>query len=175
MANGLTCRPYSTNFCVLKLRLTILHFKNTRKPRFGASFCSSKPLRGGGFILKHPSQEKLFTLNGSQLLLNKYLAPYVHRVAISDMRITSVNASSVSYTIRPSKSKATITRTISGVKFVKAFSQHILPKGFQKIRHYGWMSSNSKVQLEEVKRLVWLFLAVDLRATQPDRKVSQPQ
>ena len=88
----------------------------------------------------------------------KYLAPYVHRVAISDKRITSVNDSSVSYTIRPSKSKATITRTISGGKFVMAFTQHILPKGFQKIRHYGWMSSNSKVKLEEVKWLVWLFL-----------------
>ena len=31
-------------------------------------------------------------------------------------------------------------------------------RGFQKIRHYGWMSSNSKVSLDEVKWLVWLFL-----------------
>ena len=32
----------------------------------------------------------------------KYLAPYVHRVAISDKRIVSVDASSVEYTVRPS-------------------------------------------------------------------------
>ena len=88
----------------------------------------------------------------------KYLAPYVHRVAISDKRITAVDDSSVSYTVRPSKSKATITRRIEGDKFVAAFAQHILPQGFQKIRHYGWMSSNSKVKLDEVKWLVWLFL-----------------
>ena len=33
-----------------------------------------------------------------------------------------------------------------------------MPPGFQKIRHYGWMNSNSKVRLDEVKWLVWLFL-----------------
>ena len=36
--------------------------------------------------------------------------------------------------------------------------QHTLPRGFRKIRHYGWMSPNSKVRLDEVKWLVWLFL-----------------
>ena len=88
----------------------------------------------------------------------KYLAPYVHRVAISDKRIFSVDQQSVHYTIRPSKSDATISRKLSGEKFVAAFCQHILPKGFQKIRHYGWMSSNSKTSLEKVKWLVWSYL-----------------
>ena len=36
--------------------------------------------------------------------------------------------------------------------------QHTLPPRFQKIRHYGWMSSNSKFSLDEVKWLVWLLL-----------------
>jgi hypothetical protein len=49
----------------------------------------------------------------------------------------------VTFTVRPTKSKSKITRTIEGEKFVAAFTQHILPKGFQKIRHYGRMSSNS--------------------------------
>ena len=34
----------------------------------------------------------------------------------------------------------------------------MLPRGFQKIRHYGWMSANSGIKLDEVKWLVWLFL-----------------
>ena len=33
-----------------------------------------------------------------------------------------------------------------------------MPRGFQKIRYYGWMSPNSRISLEEVKWLVWLFL-----------------
>ena len=88
----------------------------------------------------------------------KYLAPYVHRVALSDKRIVAVDDSSVTYTVRPSKSKSTVTRTVQGKAFVEGFAQHVLPAGFQKIRHYGWMSSNSKIELDEVKWLVWLFL-----------------
>lgn len=88
----------------------------------------------------------------------KYLAPYVHRVAISDKRIVSVDESSVTYTIMPSRSKRSVTRTVSGEQFVEGFAQHVLPRNFMKVRHYGWMSSNSRVGLDEVKWLVWLFL-----------------
>ena len=88
----------------------------------------------------------------------KYLAPYVHRVAISDKRIVAVDESTVTYIYTPSGTKQTLTRTVSGEEFVAGFPQHILPPKFQKIRHYGWMSSGSKVKLEEVKWLVWLFL-----------------
>jgi len=41
---------------------------------------------------------------------------------------------------------------------VRGFLQHTLPKGFRKVRHYGWMSSNSKSTLDRIKWLVWLFL-----------------
>jgi len=104
----------------------------------------------------------------------KYLAPYVHRVAISDKRILAVDESTVKYTIRPSKSKATITRTIEGDKFVAAFAQHILPKGFQKIRHYGWMSSNSKIKLDEVKWLVWLTFWLASGHAPQDEPLTRP-
>lgn len=88
----------------------------------------------------------------------KYLAPYVHRVAMSDKRITAVDESSVTYTIRPSKTNRTVTKKVPGDAFVGGFAQHILPPGFQKIRHYGWMSANCTVGLDEVRWLVWLFL-----------------
>lgn len=87
----------------------------------------------------------------------KYLAPYVHRVAINDSRIVSVDESTVTYKIRR-KSNRTETKRVDGNEFVASFVQHILPRGFQKIRHYGWMSPKSKVSLLEVKWLVWLFL-----------------
>ncbi|MEM9644136.1 MAG: transposase [Planctomycetota bacterium] len=34
------------------------------------------------------------------------------------------------------------------------FAQHVLPSGFMKIRHYGWMSAGTKTILDEVKWLV---------------------
>lgn len=88
----------------------------------------------------------------------KYLAPYVHRVAISDSRIVACDETSVTFRYKPSKSKTSKTRTVPGTEFVRGFVQHTLPSGFQKIRHYGWMSSNSKVSLDEVQWLVWLYL-----------------
>jgi len=87
-----------------------------------------------------------------------YLAPYVHRVAISNHRIKHVDATSVTYQYQPSRSKSLKTRTVPGNDFVNGVAQHILPKGFQKVRHYCRMSSNSKTALEEVRMLVWFTL-----------------
>jgi hypothetical protein len=88
----------------------------------------------------------------------KYLAPYIYRVAVSDKRIVECDESSVKYSYTPSKTKVAKERTVPGQRFVQGFVQHVLPRGFQKVRHYGWMHSNSRIDLDEVKWLVWLFL-----------------
>ncbi len=88
----------------------------------------------------------------------KYLAPYVYRVAISDKRIVACDETSVTYSYTPTGTKATKTRIVPGDRFVGGFVQHVLPHGFQKVRHYGWMSSNCRIGLDEVGWLVWLFL-----------------
>jgi len=120
--------------------------------------------RGCGLYDQIPPQawKKTFVVDiqpvGDGRAVLKYLAPYVHRVAISDNRIVAFDESSVTFRYKPSKSKTFRTRRVEGNEFVRGFVQHTLPSGFQKIRHYGWMSSNSKVSLVEVKWLVWLFL-----------------
>lgn len=48
-------------------------------------------------------------------------------------------------------------RRAEGEEFVRSFVQHILPRGFQKIRYYGLMSPNCKLQLADVRWLVWLW------------------
>ena len=106
----------------------------------------------------------------------KYLAPYVFRVAISDNRILECTDESVTYKYTPSGTKTTKTRTVDGVKFVRGFLQHALPKSFLKVRYYGWMASNSRTTRDRVKWLVWLFLGwtywlASGVAPQPDRYV----
>jgi len=88
----------------------------------------------------------------------KYLAPYVHRVAISDNRIEHCDAESVRYRYTPGGEKRPRRRTVTGHQFVRGFLQHILPKHFQKVRYYGWMDSKSRFGLDEVRWLVMLFL-----------------
>jgi hypothetical protein len=87
----------------------------------------------------------------------KYLARYVYRVAISDSRVKDVSDGSVTYRVTPSGSKTSRDRTVSGQEFVRGFAQHVLPSGFQKLRYYGFMSPNCKLQLENVRWLVWLY------------------
>jgi len=94
--------------------------------------------------------------NGQAVL--KYLAPYVYRVALSDNRIESVNPLGVTYKIKPSGQDRWVMRQAKGEQFVRSFVQHILPRGFQKVRYYGWMSPNCKLQLADVRWLVWLWL-----------------
>lgn len=89
----------------------------------------------------------------------KYLAPYIHRVAISDKRIVAVDEHSVTFRYTPSKSKQSLERTVTGQEFVRGFLQHTLPRGFTKVRYYGWMRSGKrKIRLDEVRWLVALFL-----------------
>ena len=95
-------------------------------------------------------------VGGGQAVL-KYLAPYVYRVAISDNRIVSVDSQVVKYTVKPSGCKKYKPRQLTGQQFVRSFCQHILPSGFQKVRYYGFMSPNSKLQLENVRWLAWLW------------------
>ncbi|MEL6897758.1 MAG: transposase [Planctomycetota bacterium] len=90
----------------------------------------------------------------------KYLAPYVHRVAISDKRIVSVRDTEVVYRVSPSGKQNSVVRRTSGPAFVGSFLQHVLPPGFQKIRYYGWMSPNSRVSVSEVRWMAMIALGI---------------
>ena len=85
----------------------------------------------------------------------KYLAPYVYRVAICDNRIVSVDDRGITYRVKPSGKRVYETRHLSGEAFVRSFAQHILPPGLQKVRYYGFMSPNSKLQLATARWLAW--------------------
>ena len=91
--------------------------------------------------------------NGQAVL--KYLAPYVYRVAICDNRIESVDEQGVTYRVQPTGQRRWKTCHATGQQFVRAFCQHILPSGFQKIRYYGFMSPNCKLQLANIRWLIW--------------------
>jgi hypothetical protein len=107
-------------------------------------------------VLKSDWVVNIKPVGGGEAVLN-YLAPYVYRVAISDNRIVSVDESGVTYKVKPSSKQVWKTRRLDGELFVRSFAQHILPRGFQKVRYYGFMSPNCKLQLADVRWLVWLW------------------
>ena len=86
----------------------------------------------------------------------QYLAPYVFRVAIGDHRIVSCDDGKVTFTYRRSGSNRPRKMTLDAMEFIRRFLQHVLPAGFQKVRHYGFLSPNSQASLEAVRWLVTL-------------------
>jgi hypothetical protein len=77
-----------------------------------------------------------------------YLARYTHRVAISNHRLLSVSDSRVAFRWKDyahgSKQR---TMTLSPEEFLRRFLQHILPKGFPRIRYFGWLANRTRKQL----------------------------
>jgi hypothetical protein len=66
-----------------------------------------------------------------------YLGRYTHRVGISNRRLLSLEGDQVTLGTKNGQ-----TATMSGVEFLHRFVQHVLPKGFVKIRHYGLYASS---------------------------------
>ena len=76
-----------------------------------------------------------------------YLGRYTHRIAISNSRIEKVTESEVSFWARDYRSSERKIVTLSHEEFIRRFLQHVLPKGFQKIRYYGLLSNSRKKKL----------------------------
>jgi hypothetical protein len=75
----------------------------------------------------------------------KYLARYTHRVAISNHRLLSQDANTVSFRWKDyADGNATKTTTLDGVEFVRRFLQHVLPSGFVRIRHFGFLANRCR-------------------------------
>jgi hypothetical protein len=75
----------------------------------------------------------------------RYLSRYTHRTAISNKRILKVDKRKVTFTWKDYKNNYARKETsLDGQEFLRLFAMHILPPGFTRIRHYGFLSSVSK-------------------------------
>jgi hypothetical protein len=86
----------------------------------------------------------------------KYLAAYVFRVAIGDHRILSLEDGHVTFTYRKSGSRRWRRMRLEATEFLRRFLQHVLPCGFQKVRHYGYLRPGSRRRFEAVRWLATL-------------------
>ena len=75
----------------------------------------------------------------------EYLGRYTHKVTISNSRIKNVSSSEVSFTYKDYRDNGiTKLMLLANTEFIRRFAQHILPKRFVRIRHYGILSSSWK-------------------------------
>ena len=77
----------------------------------------------------------------------KYLARYTHRVAISNRRLVSFENGKVTFRWKDyAQGNRSRTMTLDAVEFIRRFLLHSLPKGFQRIRQYGFLANRVRQQ-----------------------------
>ena len=89
----------------------------------------------------------------------EYLARYTHRVAIANSRITALKDGKVTFRIKNRMKNRTESITITAVEFIRRFLLHSLPRGFVRIRHYGFLANrNRSANLNAIRQLMGLSL-----------------
>jgi hypothetical protein len=87
-----------------------------------------------------------------------YLSRYTHRVAISNSRLISADADTVAFKWKDYRIKSGAkqnTMRLSTNEFIRRFLIHVLPDGFHRIRHYGFLaSSRRKSNIAKVRALL---------------------
>jgi hypothetical protein len=92
--------------------------------------------------------------NGMNVL--KYLSRYLYRGAISEKNIISNRNGMVTFKYTDSKTGNTQFRALKGEDFLNLLMQHVLPKGFRRVRDYGFLHSNAKKLLFLVQLILYV-------------------
>lgn len=101
----------------------------------------------------------------------KYLAPYIFRIALSNRRLIafvdngSLQKSQVTFAYRTSATGQRKHCTLPVEQFLQRFLQHVLPKGFVKVRYFGFFAHKRRTALRALQTLL---------ATQPFPVVETP-
>jgi Putative transposase/Transposase zinc-binding domain len=83
-----------------------------------------------------------------------YLAPYVFKVAISNRRIVALKDRTVTFTYRKVGSARLRTAHLDVMEFLRRFLQHVLPEGFQKVRHFGFLHASCVIPLATIRHMI---------------------
>ena len=77
----------------------------------------------------------------------KYVARYTHRVAISNDRLLDLEEGKVQFRWKDYRDGSRCkTMALAAEEFIRRFLLHVLPEGFQRIRHYGFLASRYRAQ-----------------------------
>jgi len=91
---------------------------------------------------------------GSGQAALKYLAPYIFRVALNNNRIERVADDQVTFRYTEAASGRTKHCTLPVDTFIQRFLQHVLPKGFVKVRYYGLLRVGNRAMLAQARTVL---------------------
>jgi hypothetical protein len=92
---------------------------------------------------------------GSPVHVLDYLGRYTHRVALSNDRILSAHNGEVTFSYRDRKDQnRKKTMPLDAHEFMRRFLLHVIPKGFVRVRHFGFLANRSKGLLAKCRQLL---------------------
>lgn len=106
---------------------------------------------------------------GNTRAVVRYLARYTSRIAMSNARLVSVHAQKREVTFRWKDYRSggqVKERTMSGKRFIWLFTRHLVPKGYRRVRYFGWLAGG---QARLAKRNEQRPGAIGERAMPPEK------
>ena len=93
--------------------------------------------------------------NGPQQAL-KYLARYTHRVAIANSRLELIDQGQITFGYKDYRRQhRQRTMTLAATEFIRRFLMHVVPRGFKRIRYYGFLANTHRSkQLAKIRKLL---------------------
>ncbi len=110
---------------------------------------------------------------GKGLPALKYLSRYLYRGVISEKNIIDDDGSHITFRYRDSATDNWKTRRVSGEAFLWLVFQHVLPKGFRRVRDYGFLHGNAKKTLQLIQWVLKVIIDRPKPTPRPSFKCSQ--
>jgi hypothetical protein len=95
---------------------------------------------------------------GKGLPALKYLSRYLYRGVIAENNIVSNQDGNITFKYVESRTAKTFYRTVKGEEFLWLVLQHVLPKGFRRVRDYGFLHGNAKKLLSLVQLVLHVLM-----------------
>lgn len=100
----------------------------------------------------------------------RYLARYTRKIALSESRLINMDEDTVSFSYQDYRDHQKKVLRLEGTEFIRRFLQHVLPHGFMRIRHYGWLANASRAKkLSKVRAAI----AAYSRRTVPEKAATE--
>ena len=91
----------------------------------------------------------------------EYLGRYTHRVAISNNRIITMENGKVVFNYRDRQNNEKKNMVVEASEFIRRFLLHVLPKGFMKIRYFGFLANVKKMEsIRLIRQLIGVVMKV---------------
>jgi len=112
----------------------------------------------------------------------RYIGRYTHRVAIDNSRILSIDNGVIRFSYKNYKKKKSVKNykeiweeaELPADEFIRRFLYHVVPSGYHRIRHFGFLSNGGKKKIQDIRNQLMEKAEFDLPGANPNPMKGTP-